>query len=892
VNAFEQYARFISGRYDIAVVLDGVKAETDGRTISLPNLETLTPDELDLLYGILLHEVGHIRHTDFSAAAFGQLRTTAEAIMANAIEDARSENILIGEFDGARDIFYQLYHGVANSPEMMERLFRGSVVTSDTWFAIGRLVHARLHRLDLFSTVTPCITPATLALAEAFLSTKGFDTRLTPDSVKTWSDVISLTRALADAFFAGTDLSDPVRVGEQSAARESASEFLDTLHQRIAQSQQDVTHLEEAWKDAKKLQKESAEHLSSRADTLTAAWEPLASNLSELQLQSSLEERRAKLQAREERTHSTARAAEQRLHEKHRAVVAQQASKRAALDDTMADLDAERQIFRSSPPKAGSSTKDVRQFERQLAALNSRMAKLEDKRNEISHPDPDSSGTPLQQKRATDTRKKAQAVSQELAEVQQQLDSQAQKTAVASSDLQAQMQHLSERVSRLGTELLDIQRQQQVEALSVRDAHERVVAARDSVQKATVDGLTAAEEAMQAAGLPAGTVLPQLQPTPGWESVDTAQAQFDEQASREGNTHVVAGVGTMPGNRNILTRIDQSRHDVAELDIGQLFYDTLGVDSIEEFGQALGSGVPLGSSGPDPLAVTARPYRVFSQQYDSVRPLGPVSPEEMAVLHEDRLAQRDAYARLQRLFQARFAFARRDRFHGNQEEGDLDSRSLWKLASRMGDDFHEVNRPIPVNRTAATILCDMSGSLDTDQAEHGALIRRLALGISDALTKTHVTHEILGFSAPVEPELLARNPSPAFGRRIHRLEHVLFKGFRDRTAEKLALFEVGPSDNADGESLRFAWQRLKRQAARRRVLFYLTDGKPWLAGGDATQLDADVRDAVRQIQQEKGHLIAISLDRSLAALVGPSAAVVHSVSDVVPAFERLLPPRA
>mgnify|MGYP006355106607 FL=1 len=87
IRDFTLYANFIANQFDIQVVLDTHQAHTNGKTISLPNVADLSPDELNAMYAILLHEAGHIRHSDFSDNYFSQLETELQAFFANCFEE-------------------------------------------------------------------------------------------------------------------------------------------------------------------------------------------------------------------------------------------------------------------------------------------------------------------------------------------------------------------------------------------------------------------------------------------------------------------------------------------------------------------------------------------------------------------------------------------------------------------------------------------------------------------------------------------------------------------------------------------------------------------------------------------------------------------------------------
>ena len=82
----------------------------------------MTAKELDMMYAILLHEAGHIRYSVFDDSYFSQLKTQWHAFLANAVEDARIENLLLNEFGGAKDIFNNLYTVYTQYKKLMKKV--------------------------------------------------------------------------------------------------------------------------------------------------------------------------------------------------------------------------------------------------------------------------------------------------------------------------------------------------------------------------------------------------------------------------------------------------------------------------------------------------------------------------------------------------------------------------------------------------------------------------------------------------------------------------------------------------------------------------------------------------------------------------------------------------
>lgn len=87
----------------VSIEFGGQVPATDGKTIYMPMPETMTAeDELKVL-GILCHEAGHVRLTDFGNV--GQKLTHLERAIDNALEDCRVEMAMGRLYPGAESLF-------------------------------------------------------------------------------------------------------------------------------------------------------------------------------------------------------------------------------------------------------------------------------------------------------------------------------------------------------------------------------------------------------------------------------------------------------------------------------------------------------------------------------------------------------------------------------------------------------------------------------------------------------------------------------------------------------------------------------------------------------------------------------------------------------------------
>ncbi|CAM5560477.1 VWA domain-containing protein [Eoetvoesiella caeni] len=96
-NALPIVAAAYSERFGVKVFIgnDASHASTDGKTVTIPNVPPDYPF-MDVVWGYLAHEGGHLRFTDFSVPLLSPLHK----YLTNVIEDCRIECAMIKEFPG------------------------------------------------------------------------------------------------------------------------------------------------------------------------------------------------------------------------------------------------------------------------------------------------------------------------------------------------------------------------------------------------------------------------------------------------------------------------------------------------------------------------------------------------------------------------------------------------------------------------------------------------------------------------------------------------------------------------------------------------------------------------------------------------------------------------
>ena len=140
--------------------------------------------------------------------------------------------------------------------------------------------------------------------------------------------------------------------------------------------------------------------------------------------------------------------------------------------------------------------------------------------------------------------------------------------------------------------------------------------------------------------------------------------------------------------------------------------------------------------------------------------------------------------------------------------------------------------------TAVTVLADFSGSMGGDKQVHSLAS---ALMLNDTLARIGVPVEILGFTESNDP-----------------ITYV-FKTHQKRASSDQILDYMSSAsghcmgNNADGESILYAYDRLRRQKNKRKLLIVLSDGQP------ASSREGDINELTKQVVKgiEKKHDVEI-----------------------------------
>jgi cobaltochelatase CobT len=170
--------------------------------------------------------------------------------------------------------------------------------------------------------------------------------------------------------------------------------------------------------------------------------------------------------------------------------------------------------------------------------------------------------------------------------------------------------------------------------------------------------------------------------------------------------------------------------------------------------------------------------------------------------------------------------------------------------------------------------------MDKDETAHGERLKEIAVVLSDALQNTHVKHEVLGYGAPVNPDMQdAKANGKLYNRTMHNLETIVYRKTSGESG--LGNIQVQPWDNSDGESLRVVGKRLLKEKKKKKIMFVVSDNKPFLTDSDIAVLDQDLRDAIKWAERKGIEVYGIGWNNQGKDFYGDKYLKVDKVEDIV-----------
>lgn len=850
---FEKYAQFICQGFDINVVLDSTRAETDGKVIYLPNVMSMTAKELDMMYAILLHEAGHIRYSTFDEKYFKALKSQSHAFLANAIEDGRIENLLMKDFGGARDMFENLYCNYTQDKVLMRKVFKHDGQKPDLFTTLAFYTHNKIVDCETAS-LREIAGPYRAGRIIKFWKDNNLDGLIASNALKTDEDVITLTNKIYDLF--ATKFKDK-------------SEKLD-FNADVKQKDDIAKKLVELKKEAFEVEKKVIE------------------------LGKKIEETQQKITS---------------FEEEHEPEISALQNKIDANNITLEKIDSQinfKNTYDRNTAAVVATNANIEKITKEVQKLNNELKILEDR----LHKGVTGRGKkPMSPEQKDALQKRVDAKQSQTNRMQQKLDSyevQGSKLqqALQEADIQASMHpekydkylDIDKKVAEKEA-MHDTNQKIQSEINEINSEKNEMIKEFNSyvnqIEKLQSDFMEKAAETMFNIDKMSGVdfdldIMPELNYEDVWPEAANVQESFDKDATSKTGKIVRNGqkaAGLFGSNiRDILTYIDKAKEKVDEINIVEVFKGKISTSKLDDFNSEMKEKNHMEDKSVVGVFGTYREHIPLTTMYDSIKKenIKNDKSERTALMQKNNIFYRD----LKRVFAKKFKFAKKDFWKGNQEEGNLDARNLWRLPTNQGDDYYEVSKPKFVNKAAATILVDISGSQSKEATDFGKKIQELVLGISIALDEVHIKHEILGYHAPICEEMRETDAAIIYTRRSNKLETIIYKEAVQKDNNGIMNIETQMTDNSDGESLRIAMKRLKAIKAKSHLLFIISDGKPFLSDTDISVLDEDLRTALRLAVKEKIQVVGLGFFDQLEHFFGNRFCNATKNEDVINFFDK------
>lgn len=852
---FQKYAQFICEKFDIVVQLESTRAETDGKVIYLPNVMSMTEKELDMMYAILLHEAGHIRYSTFDEAYFKKLKTKAHAFLANSIEDARIENLLMVDFGGAKDMFESLYTDYTQDKVLMKKVFKHDGTNPDLFTALAFYAHNVLIKCETSPLKEICGARMANRI-QKFWKENNLVELVEKAPLETDDDVIKLTNLIYDLFvnkFRQKDNSEKVDFTKDLAEKKKIQTTLDKLQEEGKKVEQQVIELNEK---VEQIQKEISEFEEKHEPEIRA----LDSAQSSLKQQANHIDEKVKWKNEYDKNSKTVQQSPQQIASLENDIqkkTIEKARLEQMLESGLTGRKKEMTQEQKDATKQKIATKkaQIEKAEQKLKNLESEfeqaMKKLQDANYDAAM-NPNKFDKNLNLENAAE--KKAE-INKQLSDVNQQM-----------TELMQQKNKMLDKANKIDAQIDKIQAEFMEKAANAMFEMDKMGRSNDM----DLD------------------IMPELNYEDSWPEAAAAQEQFDEQATKKSGKMVRNGqraAGMFGSNvRDIITFIDKKKEQVEEIDVSEIFKNKICTSKLDDFNADTKQMNYMEDKSVVGVFGTRREHIPMTTMFDSVKKEN--TSNKMQDFKDLMAENAPFYRDLKRVFARRFKFSKKDFWKGGQEEGNFDTRNLWKLATNQGDDFYERNNPKFENKVAASILIDLSGSQNKEATEYGKKIRALVLGLSQALDEVHIKHEILGYHAPVCDEMRGMDSSGIYTRRSNRLETIVFKDTAQKDQMGIMNIEPQMTDNSDGESLRVALKRLKAIRAKSHMIFVITDGKPFLCDTDVSVLDEDFRGALRQAVRDKVQVFGLGFFKQLEHFFGERFCDTTKNENVLKFFEH------
>ncbi len=185
---------------------------------------------------------------------------------------------------------------------------------------------------------------------------------------------------------------------------------------------------------------------------------------------------------------------------------------------------------------------------------------------------------------------------------------------------------------------------------------------------------------------------------------------------------------------------------------------------------------------------------------------------------------------------------------GGKRHGIINPATLHMAVQGTSDKLFRVKKEGARINTAVTILVDLSGSMSGTRMRKAT---ETSVLMAETLNLANIPFEILGFSGDNTYSSRHRGSDLTKFSRYGSLDIFYFKLFNEGL-NQLTKKRIGSmrsqAQNYDGESVRFAANRLLTRAERKKVMFVLSDGEPAASYCDSSALSPHLNQVCKELE--------------------------------------------
>jgi cobaltochelatase CobT len=294
-------------------------------------------------------------------------------------------------------------------------------------------------------------------------------------------------------------------------------------------------------------------------------------------------------------------------------------------------------------------------------------------------------------------------------------------------------------------------------------------------------------------------------------------------------------------------------------------------------------------------------YKIFTTEFDEVAKAEML--ENIKETHKLRknldqqlIGFQDLITKLANKLQRQLLAKQNRSWEFDLEEGLLDSSKLTRI---IMDPYNSLSfkkeKDLDFKDTIVTLLIDNSGSMRGRPITIAAICADV---LSRTLERCSVKVEILGFTTKnwkggKSREAWNKKEKPKNPGRLNDLRHIIYKGADThwRQAKNnlgLMLKEGLLKENIDGESISWAFNRIKKRKEERKILMVISDGAPvddsTLSVNSGDFLEKHLKKVVKFIENKSDvEILAIGIGHDVSRYYNKAIKItdVHELGDVM-----------